>query len=73
MGTETRDSCRELFQILNILPLQSQYVLLLIFGGVNNKNKFKINSQLHSINTRSNYNLFPTLPHLTTYQKGPYY
>ena len=30
MGTGTRDSCTELFEILNIVPLQSQYILLLM-------------------------------------------
>ena len=30
MGTGTRDSCRELFKILNIVPLQSQYILSLM-------------------------------------------
>jgi len=30
MGTGTRDSYRELFEILNIVPLQSQYILLLM-------------------------------------------
>jgi len=56
MGTGTRDSCTKLFKILNILPLQSQYILSLKLFVVNNKNKFKINSQIHSINTRNNSN-----------------
>ena len=40
---------------------------------VNNKNKFKVTSEIHSINARNKSNLFQPLPHLTTYQKGPYY
>jgi len=56
MGTGTRDSCAKLFKILNILPLQ--YIQSLMLFLVNNKNKFKINSQIHSINTRNNSNLF---------------
>jgi len=44
MGTGTRDSCRELFKILNILPLQYQYILSLMLFVVYNKNIFKINS-----------------------------
>ena len=58
IGTGTRDSCTELFKILNILPLQSQYILLLMLFVVNNTNKFKINSQIHSINTRNNSTSF---------------
>ena len=73
VGAGIRDSCRELFKILNILPLQSQYLLLLVLFVVNNENKLKINSQIHSINTRNNCNLFQPLSCLPTYQKGPYY
>jgi len=69
MGTETRHYCRELFKILNILPLHSQYILSLVLFVVYKKNTFKINSQLHSINARNNYNLSETLSHLTITQE----
>jgi len=39
---------------------------------VNNENKLKMNSQIHSISTRNNCNLFQPLSRLPTYQKGPY-
>jgi hypothetical protein len=73
MGARIRDSCRDLFKILNILPLQSQYILSLVLFAVNNKNNFKVNSEIHGINTRNNPNLFQPLSHLTIYQKGTYY
>jgi hypothetical protein len=36
----SRDSCIDLFNNLKILPLQSQYILLLLLFVVDNKNKF---------------------------------
>jgi hypothetical protein len=38
-----RDSCRDLFKNLNILPLQSQYLLTLLMFVVKNKELFKSN------------------------------
>ena len=67
MGARTWNSCREIFKIL---PLQSLYMSLILFV-VNDKSQFKVNSEIHSINTRNNCNLFQPLTHLTTYQKGP--
>jgi hypothetical protein len=49
-GSRTRDSCRELFKHLRILPLQSQYILFLLPFVVDNKNLFHVNSEIHSIN-----------------------
>jgi hypothetical protein len=73
MGTGTRDSCRELFKILKVLPLRSQYILSLVLFVVNNKKHFKINSEIHSINTRNNSNLYQPLTHLSIYKNGSYY
>jgi hypothetical protein len=56
-GSRPRDSCRELFKRLRILPLQSQYILFLLKFVVDNKNLFYVNSEIHSINTRQNFNL----------------
>jgi len=58
MGTGTRHPCTEFLKILNILPLQSHFILLLMLFVVNNKNKFTINLQIHSINTMNKSNLF---------------
>ena len=40
MGARTRHSCRELFNILKILPLTSQYIFSLALFVVNNKSLF---------------------------------
>jgi hypothetical protein len=39
---------------------------------VNNKNYFKVNSEIHDINTRTKSNLHQPLSHLSTHQKGTY-
>jgi hypothetical protein len=74
MGSRPRrDSCRELFKHLRILPLQSQYELSLLIFVVDNKNLFYINSEIYTINTRQNSNLHQPQANLTLYQKGAYY
>ena len=40
----SRDSCREYFKKLKILPLQSQYILSLLLFVISNRNYFKENS-----------------------------
>lgn len=42
------------FKKLNILLLQSQYILLLVLFVINNKNEFVANYEIHSSNTRKN-------------------
>ena len=41
-----RDSCRDLFKTLNILPHQSQYIFLVHFA-VMNMDQDKVNSDIH--------------------------
>jgi hypothetical protein len=72
VGTGIRDSCREFFKILNILPLISQYIFSLVLFVVNNKNQFRMNSEIHSINTRNNSNFHQPLSYLTVYQESPF-
>jgi hypothetical protein len=73
VGITDRDSCREHFKKLKILPLKSQYILSLSLFVINNKNYFKVNSEIHNINTRTKSKLHQPLSHLSTYQKGTYY
>ena len=51
LGCRRRDSCRNLFRELEILPLASQYILSHMFFVIKNKNKFIVNSEIHRINT----------------------
>jgi hypothetical protein len=73
MGARTRDSCRELFKILQILPLTSQYIFSLALFVVNKKSLCMENSQLHNIKTGNNSILFHLSSHLMIYQQGPHY
>jgi hypothetical protein len=61
MGLRSRDSCREHFKKLNMLPLQSQYILSLLLFVVGNRSYFKENSDKHNINTRTKSNLHQPL------------
>jgi hypothetical protein len=73
IGCRSSDSCGELFKILKILPLQSQYILPLLLFVISNKDQYKVNSVIHSTNTRQSSNLYQPLSNLTTYQKRTYH
>jgi len=73
VGIRGRESCREHFKKLNILPLQSQYILSLLLIVVDNGDYFKVNSEIHNINTRTKLNLHRPISNLLAYQKGTYY
>jgi hypothetical protein len=73
MNGGNRESCRELFKKLNILPLHSQYILSLLLFVVKNINMFKLNSLVHSINTGHCSDLHLPSVHLTKVQKGAYH
>ena len=70
MGARFRDSCRELFKILTMLP--SQCIFSFAMFVVNNKGLFMENSELYNVKTRNNSNLYQPSSHLTISQKGPY-
>jgi hypothetical protein len=54
MGRRPRDSCRDLFCNLDILPLPSLYILSLM---MRNRKQLSINSEIYHINTRQQANL----------------
>ena len=66
MGIRNRDSCREFFKRLKILPLQYQYLLSL-------GDYFRSKSEIHSFNTKNKLNLHPPHSKLTVFQRGPFY
>jgi hypothetical protein len=68
-----RDSCRELFQRLEILPLYLQYIFSLSIFVIKNKHLNNTNNQIHSVHTRCKTNLHPPIANLTKFQKGMYY
>jgi len=73
MGHGNRESCRNLFKELKILPLMSQYILSLLIFVSNNREQYFANSEIHNINTRHPSNLHLTRAHLNIYQKAVYY
>ena len=73
MNSSRNGSCRQLFEDLNILPIQSQYIYLIRLFVTKNKDQFLSNSQVHKINTRQTSDLFVPTANLTIYQKCFYY
>ena len=73
MGHSNRESCRNLFEELNILPLMSQYIPSLLTFVSNSKEQYFTNSEIHNINTRHTSNFHLPRTHLNIYQKGVYY
>jgi hypothetical protein len=67
-----RDSCRELFQRLEILPLYSQYIFSLSIFVIKNKHLYNTNNHIHNVHTRFKTNLHPPIANLTKFQKGYY-
>jgi hypothetical protein len=72
-NSRMRDSCREMFKKLEILPLYSQYILSISIFVIKNKHLFYTNKQIHSMHTRSTTNLHPPTAHLIKFQKAVYY
>jgi len=72
-NSRMRDSCRELFIKLEILPLYSEYIFSLSVFVIKNKHLFYTNNQIHSMHTRFKTNLHPPAANLTKFQKGVYY
>jgi hypothetical protein len=67
-NSRMRDSCRELFKKLEILPLYSQYIFSISIFVIKNKHLFYTN-----IHTRFKTNIHSPTANLTKFQKGVYY
>jgi len=72
-NSDNKDSCRDLFKKLYILPLQSQYIFSLLIFVVKNKDFFKMNSDFHIFSTRSRYYLHIPSENSAVFQKGVWY
>jgi len=68
-----RDSCREYFKRLKILPLQSRYLLSLLLFVAENIDYFRLNSEILGFNTKNKSNLHLPASKLTVFQRGSYY
>jgi hypothetical protein len=65
-----RDSCRDLYKKLQILPLTSQYIFSLLVFVNKNRSCFISNSEIHDINTCHKHNLHLPSTNLSLVQKG---
>jgi hypothetical protein len=73
MGYRNKNSCRNLFKILNILRLKSQYIFSLLISVDNNKNYFAIKADNLNTLTRQRNNLHLPQANLAIFKKGVYY
>jgi hypothetical protein len=72
-NSRNRNSYRELFKELNILPFYSQYLFSLLIFVIDNMSLFKLNSDLYNFNTRDKNDLHLLQPRLSIYSNGVYY
>jgi hypothetical protein len=73
MNSRKKTSCRQLFKELNILPIQSQYILSIILFVTENKDQFLFNSQVNKINRMQTSNLYLPSAKVAICQKSIYY
>jgi len=64
------ESCRPLYKQLQILTLPFQYIFSLLIFVVKNRDLFLLNSDIHTMNTCNNSNLYMPNSNLTIFQKG---
>ena len=67
--SRNRDSCRQLFKRLEILPLKSHYIFSVLLFVVKIKDLYTTNQEIHNISTRSNTNLHPPVCNLTVFRR----
>ena len=68
-----QDSCRDLFQQLQILTLPPQYIYSLLVFFVKNRDLFLLNLQIYNLNTRYKHDLHLPSTNLTLVQRGVLY
>jgi hypothetical protein len=72
-GCGYRDSCREHFRDMYILPLKSHYIYYLMMFIVKNREIIDISKVHYEINTRHITDIHMTQANLSIYKKGAYY
>jgi hypothetical protein len=70
---KNRESRRNLFRRLEILPFVSQYILSLMFFVVKNKYLFTFNSENHTKSTRQFNRFYHPITNFAVYQRGVHY
>jgi hypothetical protein len=69
-GIKNRDSCRDYFRQLKILPFQSQYVFPILIFVAKNISYYKFYSDVHNINTRHIIDLYQPSSSLSVFNNG---
>ena len=72
-GSGNKDSCRKLFTSMEILPLPSQYIFLLLWFVIKYKDLFTTSDKFHNLCTRRHHNFHQPSVNLKKYQTGVYY
>jgi hypothetical protein len=72
-GCGYRDSCREHFRDMNILPLRSQYIYSLMMFVIKNREMVDTNSDCYEIDTRQHMNIHMYQVNLAKYGNGVYH
>jgi hypothetical protein len=73
VGIGNRESCRGYFKTLKILPLQSEYIYLLMMFVINNDEHFIRNSQIRNRDIKNNTDFYYPKSYLSFYQRGLHY
>jgi hypothetical protein len=73
MGCGHRESCRDLFNELGILPLRLQYIYSLLLFVIKNSEKFVTNKDYHELKIRQDLNLHMHQINLAIFSKGVYH
>jgi hypothetical protein len=69
-GVGPRDSCRNLFKKLDILPLPWEYIISLMLFVIDNQNNFCSGLEVHCLNIRSWNQLYLPISNLSVFQNG---
>jgi hypothetical protein len=69
---KSRNSRRNLFMRLEILPLPCEYIFTLMNFVVNNQEHFETNLVIHSVNTRNRDHLHRPTANLSCFEKSAY-
>jgi len=73
IGFRSRDSCRNFFFNLEILPLPTQYILSLLLFVIKNNNQFLVNFEIYYTDNRQHANFHHPSVNVAKYQTGVYY
>jgi hypothetical protein len=71
-GVGAKSLCRNLFKILDILPVSCQYISSLMMFVIDNQENFQTNLSVHGLNTRSKNQLYLPIV-VSCFQRGVSY